>query len=92
VTEGILWLFAAIVVFAVLRAVIGIVSKGVSDFFAAAAPPSSPSPPRGSVQPETLVKDPVCGTFLPETTPLRKTVNGKTYCFCSTECRDKFKG
>lgn len=94
-TETILYLFAAVLILAVLRSVIGVVFKGISDFFAAASP-SPPHPARETRKPdslvEALVKDPVCGTFLPASAPIRKTVNGKTYCFCSPECRDKFQG
>ena len=49
--------------------------------------PSSPA--RRSAQPTTagrLVKDPVCGTYIPEETAVR--ANDKF--FCSEECRQKF--
>lgn len=98
-TEGILWLFATVVVLAVLRSVLGILFKGIADFFAAA----SASAPRGSAArpgprpstlpvPEALKKDPVCGTFVAPSAALRKTVRGETFFFCSPECRDKFPG
>ena len=97
--EDLLWLIVAVVVFAVLRSVIGIVLKGVSDFFGtAASSPGSPQRPRStpqtpeSLKPEPLKKDPVCGTFLPASNAIRKTVRGETYYFCSVECRDKFAG
>lgn len=44
---------------------------------------------RASTQPATggrLVKDPVCGTYIPETSALRANENY----FCSEECRQKF--
>jgi YHS domain-containing protein len=94
VTETILWLFAGVLILAVLRAVIGVVLKGVADFFAAANP-HRPSQQARSVPPSTpeaLKKDPVCGTFLPASTAVQKTANGQTYYFCSAECRDKFRG
>jgi YHS domain-containing protein len=37
-----------------------------------------------------LVKDPVCGTFVPAGSPHIKSLGGQTYRFCSEECRDKF--
>jgi YHS domain-containing protein len=95
VTETILYLFAGVLIFAVLRAILGIVLKGVSDFFGTASSnagarpgPRMPSPP----VPEALKKDPVCGTFVAPSTALRKTVKGETYYFCSQECQSKFKG
>jgi YHS domain-containing protein len=39
----------------------------------------------------TLVKDPVCGTFVSAQSPHVKSLGGQTYRFCSEECRDKFK-
>jgi YHS domain-containing protein len=107
VTEWILWLFAAVLIFGVLRAAIGIVLKGIADFFGAASsqqssqqssqPPGTGSAPRSGPRPgtlpvtEALKKDPVCGTFLAPSSALHKTINGQVYYFCSTECRDKFK-
>jgi YHS domain-containing protein len=55
----------------------------------AGSPP--PPPPRGATIGE-LKKDPVCGTFISTETAFQKSVHGETYYFCSTECRDKFKG
>ena len=50
--------------------------------------PSSPGMPTSAGE---LRKDPVCGTFIPIGTSLKKTVNGETMHFCSADCRDKFK-
>ncbi len=38
-----------------------------------------------------LKRDPVCGTFVPVTTAVTKTVNGRVFHFCSTDCRDKYR-
>jgi YHS domain-containing protein len=98
VTETVLWLFAAVLILAVLRSIIGIVIKGIADFFGTSASQPSSTAPRSGPRPgtlpsaEELKKDPVCGTFLAPSTAVRKTVNGETYYFCSAECRDKFKG
>jgi YHS domain-containing protein len=97
VTETILYLFAGVLIFAVLRAILGIVLKGVSDFFGAGAGTvrSGPRPgPRAAPHPvpEALKKDPVCGTFVAPSSALHKTVHGETYYFCSPECQNKFKG
>ena len=37
-----------------------------------------------------LVRDPVCGTYVPARTALSATAGGTTHYFCSEECRVKF--
>ena len=39
----------------------------------------------------TLVRDPVCGTFVAPDTAPSLTARGATHYFCSDECRSKFK-
>ncbi|HEY1757429.1 MAG TPA: YHS domain-containing protein [Bryobacteraceae bacterium] len=97
-SETILYLIAGVLILGVLRSIIGVVLKGVGDFFST---PSSPSAGTGqagtsargpSIPPaEALKKDPVCGTYLAPSSAIQKTVGGKTYYFCSAECRDKFR-
>jgi len=36
-----------------------------------------------------LVKDPVCGTYIPRDTAIAARVGGETRYYCSTTCRDK---
>jgi YHS domain-containing protein len=40
--------------------------------------------------PVKLVRDPVCGTFVPRRAALSVTAGGSTHYFCSEECRNKF--
>ncbi|HOG16472.1 MAG: YHS domain protein [Syntrophaceae bacterium PtaU1.Bin231] len=40
---------------------------------------------------EDLVEDPVCGTYVPEGSALKVSVNGRTVHFCSRDCLEKFK-
>jgi YHS domain-containing protein len=86
------YLIASVLVISVLRSIIGIVLKGFSDLFHPASEPrkgqTPPSVPAGG----ELKKDPVCGTFIATTTAIQKRAGGEVYYFCSTECRDKFKG
>lgn len=35
--------------------------------------------------------DPICGMFVPDTSKLKLTKDGKDYFFCSTDCLNKFK-
>lgn len=39
---------------------------------------------------EEMVLDPVCGSYVPESSALSMSRNGETAHFCSDECRDKF--
>jgi YHS domain-containing protein len=86
------YLIASVLVIGLVRSIIGIVMKGFADLFRPPAPP--PSSPRGPVIPAggELKKDPVCGTFISTSTAIQKKVGGENYYFCSTECRDKFRG
>jgi YHS domain-containing protein len=45
--------------------------------------PEEHAPTRG-----TLHRDPVCGTFVPETTQFRREVTGRQFYYCSQDCRD----
>ena len=37
-----------------------------------------------------LQRDPVCGTFVPVASSLKRVVSGRPVYFCSPECRDRF--
>jgi len=51
-----------------------------------------PRVPRAkSSEGEEMVKDPVCGTYLPRSDALSCTQDGETHYFCSRECRDRFQ-
>jgi YHS domain-containing protein len=39
-----------------------------------------------------LKKDPVCGTYVSADTSVTKRINGQTVHFCSSACRDKYRG
>ena len=84
----IFYVIVGVVILTLLRSVLEAIGKAFS------SAPSSPSPPsagatRGQT-PQSLKKDPVCGTFVSAATTIQKTKGGETYYFCSTECRDKF--
>jgi YHS domain-containing protein len=80
-----------LVLFAVIRAVISTVSRLFTQTFRQAAPPpSGPQAPTGEIGGE-LKQDPVCGTFVPTHTSVKKTINGELVHFCSVACRDKYK-
>ncbi|WP_457571259.1 transcriptional regulator [Desulfovulcanus sp.] len=37
-----------------------------------------------------MVKDPICGTYVPKNGDIRVRQGDQVHCFCSYECRDKF--
>jgi len=39
---------------------------------------------------EDLVEDPVCHTYIPESSALKLNVDGKTVCFCSQKCLETY--
>jgi uncharacterized protein len=42
-------------------------------------------------QPDVLVQDPVCGTFIPRQEALKLTKDGQDYFFCSEGCLKRFQ-
>jgi uncharacterized protein len=46
---------------------------------------------RGAGTPMALVKDPVCGTYVPNGTALTRVMAGTTYSFCSEACLRAFE-
>ncbi len=47
---------------------------------------SAPSPAQTAGE---LHKDPVCGTYVAESTPFRRQTGGQTFYYCSDACREK---
>jgi hypothetical protein len=84
----ILYVIVGVVILTLLRSVLEAIGKAFSGGTSAPSPSSS-SGPRGQA-PQSLKKDPVCGTFVSTATAMQKTKGGETYYFCSAECRDKF--
>jgi YHS domain-containing protein len=40
---------------------------------------------------DLLLEDPVCHTYVPQSSAIKLEKNGKTYYFCSQKCCDAFK-
>lgn len=51
--------------------------------------PQAPKP-LDNREPDVLVQDPVCQTFIPRREALRTEKGGKTYFFCSEGCLKRF--
>jgi YHS domain-containing protein len=45
---------------------------------------------RRESEPEELVQDPYCKTYVPKRTAVRKRVDGRDYYFCNRECLRMF--
>ncbi len=48
-------------------------------------------PPAANGGTTVLQQDPVCGTYVPTETSLKRIVDGKVLHFCSNDCRDRYK-
>jgi len=84
----ILYVIVGVVMLTLLRSVLEAIGKAFSGASSSPSPPSAGGP-HGQA-PQSLKKDPVCGTFVSTATAMQKTKGGETYYFCSAECRDKF--
>ncbi len=85
----ILYVVVGVVILTLFRSVLEAVGKAFSGGMASSPSPPASGAPRGQA-PQSLKKDPVCGTFVSTATAMQKTKGGETYYFCSAECRDKF--
>lgn len=86
-------LLITIILAYVARAVLASVFKGIANASSTAfqqqagqaQPNPSPQPPAAG----ELHKDPVCGTYVAESTPFRSQVGGRRFYYCSDACREK---
>ena len=53
--------------------------------------PQAPRPLEKNPEPDVLVQDPVCKTFIPRQEALRAEKDGTTYFFCSEGCLKRFQ-
>ena len=53
--------------------------------------PQAPRPLEKDQEPDVLVQDPVCKTFIPRREALRVERDGTTYFFCSEGCLKRFQ-
>jgi YHS domain-containing protein len=92
VFRTILELIITILVAMVARAVISSVAKGLGHAAAASrqAPREQPQQQQAAPKPTgELHKDPVCGTYVAESTAFQRRGAGTTYYYCSDACRSK---
>jgi YHS domain-containing protein len=92
VFRAILELAITILVAMVARAVISSVVKGFGNAAAAARQghPQQQQQQQTEAKPTgELHKDPVCGTYVAESTAFQRRASGKTFYYCSDACRSK---
>ena len=89
--RAILELVITILVAMVARAVLGSVVKGFGNAAAAArqAHPQQQQQQTEAKPTGELHKDPVCGTYVAESTAFQRRASGKTFYYCSDACRSK---
>lgn len=74
-----------IIIFVIgVRAVLQSLFRGVASSSGVASRKADPPPVAGE-----LHKDPVCGTYVASTTSFRRTLDGRTFYYCSAACRDR---
>jgi|SRR4051812_3006915 hypothetical protein len=87
----ILFALLAVILISLLRTIIGVVMKGLGDF--ASSPQSPPQEsPKGKASPRLggdLHRDPICGTFVAESTPFQRRTASQVFYYCSDVCREK---
>lgn len=88
--RAVIELVFAVVILFVARAVLSTVLKGLSNLnnVSSNSGPRQPPPPNSDPMPpgRELHKDPVCGTYVADTTPHRKQIGASTLYFCSEDC------
>ena len=84
-------LLVLIFVFAIIRSIIGMITRTVSQIMKPSEPAQAPRQASGVRSAGELRKDPVCGTFVSAETSITKKVGGELLHFCSADCRDKYR-
>lgn len=88
-------LLITILIVLVARAILTSVMRGIANaganVFRRGAGVNGPGRAEGAAAPKggDLHKDPVCGTYVAESTPFRQNVSGQTFYYCSEACREK---
>ena len=86
----VLYLLLAVVLISVLRSVIGVVMKLVASVLSGTAEshPTAQSAEAHQLGGD-LHRDPVCGTYVAESTPHQRKVSGQVFYYCSDSCKEK---
>jgi hypothetical protein len=90
--RGLVYVLIGLFLITFLRLVVGVLFKGIGELLQpneAARTAAGPGHPGNVPAGGELKRDPVCGTFVPTSSSIKKTVRGETLHFCSAACRDK---
>jgi YHS domain-containing protein len=85
--RAVIFLLILIVAVTLLRAVIGLVARAMSQ----AIEPEKAKPGPAHAAGGELKRDPVCGTYIAESVSVKKTVGDEVMHFCSASCRDRYR-
>ena len=88
--RALVYILISLLLLTFIRSVIGLIMKAMSELMGTAAAPARPQA-KTAPQGGELKRDPVCGTYVPESTAVTLKVRGGTLYFCSAACRDKYK-
>jgi YHS domain-containing protein len=94
--RAVLELVLTIIAIIVARAILTSLMRGVGNAArtSTASPASDQNQARTQSAPESqptgeLHKDPVCGTYVAESTPFHRQIAGKMFYYCSGACKEK---
>jgi hypothetical protein len=86
----ILYTLLLIIVISIVKSVIGVVMRSLGDFAGRPdAPPRAKSGQSSARLGGDLHRDPVCGTFVAESTVFQRRLGSQTFYYCSDACREK---
>jgi YHS domain-containing protein len=91
-------IFEILLVFALIRAALGIVTRIIRGMGGPVGRKSAPQAQKTVTDPDSasaatlLHQDPVCGTYVAAGSSFHKICHGEVFHFCSEECRDKYAG
>ncbi|MGQ9635511.1 MAG: hypothetical protein ACUVXB_14855 [Bryobacteraceae bacterium] len=92
--RAVLYLFIAIILITFLRSVIGLIGKAFGGLMAdeSKSAAAGRGAKTGAAAPAgELKRDPVCGTYVPESTSVKQIIEGRVIHFCSEDCRRKYR-
>jgi len=90
--RALVYILVSLLLLTFIRSVIGLIMKTMGELMGTSTPPSSPNAQaKSGPQGGELRRDPVCGTYVPESTAVKVKIKGETVFFCSPAYRDKYK-
>jgi hypothetical protein len=85
----ILYLLLIVVLISVLRSVIGVVTKILAAVLSAGSSTTATHSAETHQLGGDLHRDPVCGTYVAESTPHQRKVSGQVFYYCSEGCKER---